>query len=81
MLIELFRQGEERRNQTTERIESFTATSAGEENSAKEIPILSLVEDKSGYYRRCLTSSSWSDSFVNKGPLLYDFSTSLIGKK
>lgn len=45
MLIELFRQGEERRNQTAERIESFTATSAEEENSAKEIPILSLVED------------------------------------
>lgn len=42
MLIELFRQGEEIRNQTAERIESFTA---GEENSAKEIPILSLVED------------------------------------
>jgi len=31
-------------------------------------------EKKTNLARRCFTSSSWSDSFVNKGPLLYDFS-------
>ena len=35
-------------------------------------------EKKTNLARRCFTSSSWSDSFVNKGSLLYDF---LIWKK